>query len=118
MQEHVLKSCLASVTDFERQFTNTIRDYDFKPGSLVLVLNKKIEPASNAKCKPHYFGPMVVISCSQNGSYRLAEVDGSISKLKSAAFRLIPYFPQSLDTIKVTQFVNTEDLAGIAPEEE
>ena len=61
---------------------------------------------------------MVVVSRSQNGSYRLAEVDGTVSKLKFAAFRLIPYFPRSLDTIEVTQFVNPEDLAGVAPVEE
>ena len=61
---------------------------------------------------------MVIVSRSQNGSYRLAEVDGTVSKLKFAAFRLIPYFSRSLDTIKVTQFVNPEDLAGVTPVEE
>ena len=107
-----------SIVDFERHFANTIQDFNFKPGSLVLILNKKVEATSNAKCKPQYFGPMVVVSHSQNGSYRLAEVDGTVSKLKFAAFRLIPYFPRSLDTIKVMQFINPEDLAGIAPVEE
>ena len=86
MHEWILKSQFTSIADFECRFTHTIRDFDFKPGSLVLVLNKKIEPASNTKCKPHYFGPMVVVSHSQNGSYRLAEVDGTISKLKFTAF--------------------------------
>ena len=114
MHEQILKSRFASITDFEHRFAHTIRDFDFRPGSLVLILNKKIEPTSNAKCKPRYFGPMVVISCSQNGSYRLAEVDGTVSKLKFTAFRLVPYFLCSLDTLEVTQFLNAEDLAGTA----
>ncbi|KAJ8580868.1 hypothetical protein M405DRAFT_752695 [Rhizopogon salebrosus TDB-379] len=116
--DHLLKSRFASVKDFERRFANTIHDYDFKPGTLVLVLNKKLEAASNAKCKPRYFGPMLVVSRSQNGSYRLAEVDGTLSKLKFAAFRLIPYHARSQSSLEVTQFLNPEDLAGVAPEDD
>jgi len=116
MHDRLLKSCFASIADFEHRFATTICDFNFKPGSLVLVLNKKVEPASNAKCKPRYFGPMVVVSRSQNRSYHLAEVNGTVSRLKFTAFRLIPYFQRSHKTLEVTQFVNTEDLAGIAPE--
>ena len=104
MHEHLLKSRFASITDFECRFANTIHDFDFKPGSLVLVLNKKIKPASNAKCKLHYFSPMVIVSRSQNGSYHLAEVDSAISKLKFAAFRLIPYFPRLLKVSQIDWF--------------
>ena len=118
MHERLLKSHFASIANFERHFANTIHDFNFKPGSLILVLNKKLKPASNAKCKPHYFGPMVIVSRSQNRSYRLAEVDGAIAKLKFAAFHLIPYFPCSLKVLEVTQFINAEDIAGVAPIEE
>jgi len=113
----VLRSRFASITDFERRFASSIHDYNFDPGSLVLVLNKKIEPLSNAKCKPRYFGPMVVVRRAQNGSYRLAEVDGSVSKLKFAAFRLVPYHARSLKVVEVTQFVDPLDLAGLADED-
>jgi len=114
----VLNSRYASVRDFERRFANTIHDHDFKPGALVLVLNKKIEPASNAKCKPRYFGPMVVVSHSQNGSYRLAEIDGAVSKLKFAAFRLRPYHPRSTSSLEITQFIDPSHLAGTIPEDD
>lgn len=114
--ERLLKSRLASVQDFQRRFANTIRDYAFKPGDLVLVLNKKIESASNAKCKPRYFGPMVVISRSQGGSYQLAEIDGAVSKLKFAAFRIIPYHPRSQTSIEVTQYIDPRTVAGLDDE--
>jgi len=114
----ILTTCYASVREFKKCFANTIHDYDFSPGALILVLNKKVEPASNAKCKPHYFGPMVVISHSRNGSYRLAEIDGTISKLKFAAFRLIPYHPHSVSSLDITQFLNPEDLTGTTPEDD
>jgi len=61
---------------------------------------------------------MIVISHSQNGSYCLAKVDGMVSRLKFTAFRLIPYFLQSHKTLEITQFVNTEDLAGTTPVED
>ena len=112
----VLHSRFASIADFERRFTNSIHDYDFEPGSLVLVLNKKIKPLSNVKCKPRYFSPMIVVKHSQNESYHLAEVDGSVSKLRFAAFHLIPYHARSLKVVEVTQFVDPSDLAGLADE--
>ncbi|KAJ8582378.1 hypothetical protein M405DRAFT_716627, partial [Rhizopogon salebrosus TDB-379] len=52
IHQRILSSRLASVREFEKRFANTIHDHDFSPGALVLVLNKKVEPASNAKCKP------------------------------------------------------------------
>jgi hypothetical protein len=111
-QDRLMHSRLASIKDFQRCFANTIQDYAFKPGNLILVLNKKIEASSNAKCKPRYFGPMVVVSRSQGGSYQLAELDGTLSKLKFAAFHIIPYHPRSPTSIKVTQFINPQTLSG------
>jgi hypothetical protein len=115
---HILKARFTSVTDFERHFAHALHDYDFQPGALVLVLNKKIEAASNAKCRPRYFGPMVVVSRTAGGSYHLAELDGTILRLKFAAFCIIPYHSHSASTIEVTQYLNTEDFASIAPVQE
>ncbi|KIM54330.1 hypothetical protein SCLCIDRAFT_31193 [Scleroderma citrinum Foug A] len=82
--------CFTSITDFKRCFAATIRDFDFKPGSFVLVLNKKIEAVLNPKCKLCYFGPMVV---ALRSSYCLTKVNGTVSKLKFATFHLISYLP-------------------------
>jgi len=95
IHERVLTARYASTRDFERKNANKVYSYDFKPGELVLVLNKRIEPEIGRKCKPHYFGPMAVVRRLRNGTYILAEVNGTISRLKFAAFCLILYCPHS-----------------------
>jgi hypothetical protein len=55
---------------------------------------------------------MVVISRSQGGSYRLAEINGAVSKLTFAAFQLIPYHPHSSTSVEVTQFIDPPETAG------
>ena len=46
---------------------------------------------------------MVVIKRTFGGSYILGELDGSISRLRFAAFRLIPYHPRDLSAVPVTK---------------
>ena len=86
IHDNILRSRFQSVQQFERQYEKTIRDYDFKPGTLVLVRNSSIETDLGRKSKPRYFGPMVVVRRTPNGSYRLAELDSAVSKLRFAAF--------------------------------
>ena len=59
---------------------------------------------------PRYLGPMVVLQRTRNGAYRLAELDGAISKLHYAAFRLIPYYAHSSSFIPVTHVVGHDEL--------
>jgi len=110
IHDNVVKSRFASITEFEKQFKNTIHDYNFQPANLVLVLNKKIEPESNAKCKPQYLGPMLVVHRSTNGSYRLAELDGTLSNLTFASFPLIPYYARTTKKPTITKFSDRKDL--------
>ncbi|KIM66600.1 hypothetical protein SCLCIDRAFT_1149605 [Scleroderma citrinum Foug A] len=64
MHKRLLKSHFASIANFEHHFTNTIQDFNFKPGSLVLILNKKVEATSNTKCKPQYsLSKRILSSC-------------------------------------------------------
>ena len=58
-----IHNCIAashhtSAHQFEKQFANTIRDYDFTPSSLILICN--ILPNMD-KMKLRYLGPMVVL---------------------------------------------------------
>ena len=41
-----------------------------------------------------------------------------VSRLKFAAFRLIPYHPRSRKYLEITEFVDQRDLEGIETEEE
>ncbi|KIN93792.1 hypothetical protein M404DRAFT_88540, partial [Pisolithus tinctorius Marx 270] len=116
----VLKSCFASAKDFVDRFARSIKDFNFEPGSLVLVRNSCIELELDRKTKLRYLGPMIVIRCTKGGgnyipyssSYILAELDGAVSKFRFAAFRLYPYFPQNNARIEVTQLtgVSSQDL--------
>ncbi|KAF9439843.1 hypothetical protein P691DRAFT_689516, partial [Macrolepiota fuliginosa MF-IS2] len=44
---------------------------------------------------------------TKGGSYILAELDGSISKLHFAAYCLAPYHPQDIWAIPLTKFTDT-----------
>ena len=96
-----------------KKHKNTMVDYDFKEGELVLVLNKKIEKAMGRKGKPRYFGPMLVIKHSQGSSYCLAELNGTVSKLRYMAFQLIPYYPCLCKTIEVTEIVDAKVIVSL-----
>ena len=54
---------------------------------------------------------MVVLRWTTGGSYLLAELDGAVSRLRYAAFHLIPYYPRLSSAIHVT------DLTGIVDED-
>ena len=106
VREQVLKSRWEAVRQLEKTKKNTIVDFDFKPGSLVIVRNTKFDKTLSYKTKPRYFGPMVVIRRTKGGSYVLGELDGSLSKLRFAAFRLLPYNPRDLKAVPVTKFAD------------
>ncbi|TFK18548.1 hypothetical protein FA15DRAFT_603116 [Coprinopsis marcescibilis] len=105
------KSRLTSARQFEERFRNTIRTWDFKPGTLVLVRNSRIDSSIGYKTKPRYLGPMVVVRRASGGSYILAELDGSISKLRFAAYRVIPYIPRDIRRVPVTTITDIDPAA-------
>ena len=111
IHDHVLAAHYISAWDFEKWNTNWIWDYNFESRELVLVLNKKIEPKVDQKCRPRYFGPMVAINQSQGGAYTLVEINGAVSCLKYAAFRLIPYHACSQNCLEIMEFVDANDLS-------
>lgn len=65
------------------------------------------------KAKPRTMGPMVVLRCTQNGSYRPAELDGTVSNFRFAAFCLVPYHARSRSSIPVMRLVDHDDLPRV-----
>jgi hypothetical protein len=115
---NVLCSRFSSVQQFEHTFKKTICDHNFQPGTLVLVWNSSVETDLGRKTKPRYFGPMVVVHRTPNGTYRLAELNGTVSKLRFAAFRLVPYHARSRTSIPVTRPIECEELMKIYLDED
>lgn len=111
IRDRVLKARHASIAQFEKQYANLIVDYNFASRSLVLVRNTRIETDLSRKTKPRYLGPLVVIRRTWNGAYILAELNGAVSKLPYAAFRLIPYLPRSKVSIPVTSLIDNADMS-------
>ena len=90
-KRHFLKAQWEFVCHFEEEHKNLIKDLNFGNGKLVLVRNSQRDGDIGSKTKPQYFGPMVVVRRLKGGSYVLAEMDGSLSKLRFAAFQLVSY---------------------------
>jgi hypothetical protein len=126
IKEKVLKARYSSICDFEKHFRASIKDYDFAPGTLVLVRNSKVKYELSKKTKLRYLGPMVVVRRTKGGSYILAELDSAISKLRFTAFYVIPYSAQNPTHIAVTSITGINDTKldcianedNIEPEEE
>ena len=110
IRDNIVKSRFTAARDFERRYAHTIKDPSFNPGDLVLVRNSAVESDHSRKTKPRYFGPMVVLTKSRNKSYRLAELDGAVSKLRYAAFRLVPYHSRSPAFIDIADLLSPEDV--------
>src|SRR6267154_1985884 len=111
IKEQVLKARYRSMKDFERAHLSQITDIEHEPGSLVLVRNLSVEAELSCKTKPRYLGPMIVVRKMAGGSYILAELDGSMSKLRYAAFRIIAYHVRNKTRIAVTKITGMDDEA-------
>ena len=61
---------------------------------------------------------MIVVCRAAGGLYRLAEIDGVLSKLRFAAFCLVPYLARSKKNILITKFIDQKDLTELEEEDD
>jgi hypothetical protein len=101
MKKRVWTARKQSAEEFTRKFEKNIREYDLPPGKLVLVRNSRVEMDLGRKWKPRYLGPYVVVSRSSRGTYKLAELDGTLSALEFAQRRVIPYYWRETEPLPV-----------------
>lgn len=120
VRERVFKARLDSATRAALADAHKIVDHDFQPGALVLVRNTAVESDLGRKTRQRYFGPMVVIHRNAGGGYILGELDGSLSRLRYAAFRLVPYLSRRKINVDITHLtgMTAAELAQATCEEE
>ena len=83
----------------------------------MLMRNSKVEYSLNKKMKPHYLGPLIVISRNKGGVYILCKLDGMVLYRPIAAYRVLPYLarrtiylPDNLIDIDTTRLCQMEDM--------
>ncbi|KAJ3779616.1 hypothetical protein GGU10DRAFT_397934 [Lentinula aff. detonsa] len=109
---------------YEKLHAHTIKNFDFKPGELVLVRNSQVENSLSAKMLPRWMGPCIVIRRTEGGACVIAEMDGAAFQNKISLFRSLPALTgismESLDKIangpepeeKEPVEIDTENLAN------
>ena len=112
---------------FKKEHAQTIHEYNFKLGNLVLIQNTTIKKALNRKMQVRYLGPCIVISKNSGGAYIIAKLDGAVFDWPVAAFHVIPYFTRSnitlpnlgeLIDISQARLTQMEDTTPVDPEED
>lgn len=119
VHNNVLKARWALAKAFKKAFRNTIADYNFAAGALVLIRNLRFSMELDCKSKPRYLGPYVVVRKNCGGAYVLAELDGAIMKKAIAAARVIPYFARKKIAIPIVELTErtSEELENLGDEE-
>jgi hypothetical protein len=101
------ESRFRSKEQFERRYRKRLTRDVYMKGDLVLVRNNTIETWHNRKYFPRYLGPFVVDRRTKGGSYVLRELDGTLWRKGTAAFRLLPFIDR--DDPIIQELADLED---------
>jgi len=103
MRERIYASRIRSSDRFIAKYARTIRNYQFGHRAFVLVRNSRGDASLAGKSDVRYIGPYLVVHRTERNSYVLCDLDGSMLRFRTAAFRLLPYFARSKININLPE---------------
>jgi hypothetical protein len=103
------ESRFRSKEQFERRYQKRLTRNIYQKGDLVLERNNTIETWHNRKYFPRYLGPFVVDRRTKGGSYVLRELNGTVWRKGTAAFRLLPFIDRDHPIIKELADMEDDD---------
>jgi hypothetical protein len=117
VREQVYNARKKAAHRFADTHARRIKDFAHEPGDAVLVRDSVAEK-DLGKGNARYYGPMVVVRRNARGAYVLAELDGTVSRLRYAAFRVIPYYPRQHIELNLEELEEAPEQAEEELEEE
>ncbi|KAJ7134184.1 hypothetical protein C8R44DRAFT_610418, partial [Mycena epipterygia] len=97
---------------YAEKYKHIIKNYEFKPGDIVIVRNTVDEESLSGRNRDCWWGPLMVVRRTRGGTYIMCKFNGVVWQKKIGKFRVIPYQQRQKLTIRL----HIEELIDVSKE--